>query len=96
MSSKNLSDGSYPGGKSNAPVYVIQDGKLYRTVDHELGWSESPDYELRSDGLFFRTIHHTLETSDTPDFRLQEKGCLYHTDYHPKGASMFPVYELRV
>jgi hypothetical protein len=87
--------GTYAGGKLDAPVYVIQDGNLYRTVDHELGWSESPDYELRSDGLIFRTIHHALGTSDRPDYQLNEMGYLYRTENHPKGASMLPVYELR-
>ncbi len=29
------------------PFFVMQNGKLYRTICHPLDWSESPDYEMR-------------------------------------------------
>jgi hypothetical protein len=77
------------------PVYVIEDGRLYRTVDHELGRSEDADYVLQADGMIYRTRHHPLGASDIPDFRMHPKGGVYRTLHHPNGPSMLPVYEIR-
>ncbi|MFH1983092.1 MAG: hypothetical protein ABIL58_14715 [Pseudomonadota bacterium] len=78
----------------DTPVYVIDDGKLYRTVYHPLGWTDLPDYEMKNDGRIYRTGHHCLGFSETPDFEFRKDGCLYRSASHPDGASSGPDYAL--
>lgn len=85
---------SHPDGKSQTAVYLIQDGNLYRTVDHKQGWSDEPDYEITPDGFLFRTRFHALGTSHHPDYQLLKGGNLFQTDTHPNGSSQFPVYQI--
>ena len=86
---------THPDGKSTAAVYLIEDGKLFPTVDHKRGWSELPQYELRPNGLFYRTCFHPLGLSETPDYQMLKNGTLHRTDHHPDGATQYPVYEIR-
>jgi hypothetical protein len=79
---------------SDSPVFVIYDGRLYRTVNHPLGWAEKPDYEIRDDGRIYRTGHHRLGAGKTPDYEFHEDGCLYRSAHHPDGTSPQPTYAL--
>ena len=89
----------YPASVSNkpdtaAPVYCIRDGGFYRTVDHALGWSEHPDYELKTDGRVYRTRFHPLGGGRHPDFYFKKDGALYRTDDHPEGPSTLPEFRI--
>ncbi len=87
--------GTHPQGASTVPVYIIEDGKFYHTVDHIKGWSELPDYKLKSDGLIYRTKFHPLGISETPAYRFQKDGLLYETSDHLKGVAILPMYEIK-
>jgi hypothetical protein len=85
---------THPDGESVTPVYTIENGKFYRTVDHNQGWSELPDYEMFTTGFVFRTRFHHLGTGKAPDYRLQKDGMMYQTGEHPLGARKLPVYRI--
>ena len=78
----------------DAPIYVIYDGGLYRTVNHPLGWTDQPDYEIRSDGRIYRTGHHGLGAGDAPDYEFGNDGCVYRSASHPEGALTAPTFAL--
>ena len=69
-----------PTTQSDAPVYLIQDGRFFRTIDHEQGWSEKPDYELKPDGLVYRTEFHPMGISKAGVYRFGKDGMLYPTE----------------
>jgi hypothetical protein len=91
---KLLTTSSHRLGKTNEPVFVIQDGKLYRTIYHPAGWSALADYELKNDGKIYRTQYHRLGPSDTPDYEFRKSKRLYRTSNHPEGPNDLPEYEL--
>ena len=74
------------------PVYMISDGKLYRTVNHRLGWSEHPDYELHGDGHLYRTCHHAMGAGVLPDYEFKQDQLIYRTRNHPEGWTDQPVF----
>ncbi len=74
------------------PVYLITDGKLYRTVNHRRGWSVRPDYELRGDGCLYRTRHHPAGASGLPDYEFRQDQMVYRTRNHPDGWTDQPVF----
>ena len=78
----------------DSPVYVIEDGRLYRTVFHPLGWTDLPDYEMKHDGRIYRTGHHRLGAGDAPDYEFRADGCLHRSGTHPEGALPSPEYAL--
>jgi len=80
------------GVDGRVPVYVISDGKLFRTVNHLQGWSEVPDYELRSDGRFYRTRHHCRGKGSLPDYEFRRDQMIYRTENHPDGRVDQPVF----
>ncbi len=77
------------------PVYVLKEGKLYRTAFHPDGWSENPDYEFGKDGKFYRTEHHELGSNSKPDYEFGQGKKIYRTENHPKGNGQVPEYEIR-
>jgi hypothetical protein len=85
-----ISDGEGIDGQT--PVYVITDGKLFRTVNHLLGWSEVPDYEMRSDGRLYRTEYHRQGKGSLPDYEFRKDQMIYRTNYHPDGRMDQPVF----
>ena len=80
-----------PSGESDAPVYLIQDGHFFRTVNHEQGWSENPDYELKQDGLVYRTQFHPMGISTTGVYRFGKDGMLYPTE----GEVKSPEFQIK-
>jgi len=74
------------------PIYVIADGKLYRTVNHNQGWSADPDYEMHADGCLYRTRHHPRGTSGKPDYEFRQDRLIYRTRHHPDGDLDQPVF----
>lgn len=78
-----------------APVYVLRDGFFCRTIDHPLGWSDCPDYELGPDGKVYRTPHNPEGQGVKPDFEFGGDGRLYRYTETASGPSYQPVYELR-
>jgi hypothetical protein len=74
---------NHPAWQRSEPVYVIRDGRFFRTVYHPAGWSDVPDYELRADGSIHRTPHHKLGASDTPDYVIGKDQGLYRAASHP-------------
>ena len=79
-----------------APIYVITDGKLYRTVNHSQGWSADPDYEMRIDGRLYRTPHHPQGEGAQPDYEFRQDQLIYRTRHHPDGSldqPEFAVYD---
>jgi hypothetical protein len=85
-----ISDGEGIDGQT--PVYVITDGKLFRTVNHLLGWSEVPDYEMRSDGRLYRTEYHRQGKGSLPDYEFRKDQMIYRTNDHPDGRMDQPVF----
>ncbi len=82
-------------GQPDFPVYTINDGKLYRTIKHPLGWSEHADYELGKDGKIYRTAHHPSGTGSGPDYEFRGRGKLFRTSTHPDGHNDLPDYEIQ-
>ena len=74
------------------PIYVVSDGKLYRTVNHIQGWSAEPDYEMRDDGRLYRTGHHTRGESGKPDYEFRQGQLIYRTRHHPQGSLEQPAF----
>ncbi len=74
-----------------SPDYVIRDGKLYRTVSHPDGWSDQPDYEIRSDGKIYRILTDAIRTPDAPFYEFHHI-LIYRTAAHPDGLSKEPDY----
>jgi hypothetical protein len=64
--------------------------KLYRTNNHPMGPSDTPDYIIR-DGLLYRTIHHPGGWTENPDFELKADGKIY--PYAAKSACA--IYEFQ-
>ena len=79
---------------ADTPVYVLRDGKIFRTAFHPGGWSELPDYNLGQDGRIYRTHHHPNGPGLMPDYVFREDMKLYRTAAHPKGESVFPEFEV--
>ena len=80
------------GRDGAAPVYVITDGKLYRTVNHRQGWAADPDYEMRHDGRLYRTRHHPQGEGGQPDYEFRQDQLIYRTAHHPDGAMAQPEF----
>jgi hypothetical protein len=79
-------------GAGGFPVYTINDGKFYRTMEHPLGWSESPDFIIENDGKLYRTEFHPDGESRKPDYEFRNGQNLYRTEHHPNGISDYPDY----
>lgn len=73
-------------GQFDEPLYIIRDGKLFRTVFHPAGWSEAPEYELREDGQIYRTSHHELGKSEIPDYVIGQDLGIYRSSGHPENG----------
>ncbi|MBI9086944.1 MAG: hypothetical protein JEZ11_25340 [Desulfobacterales bacterium] len=76
------------------PVFVIRDGKIFRTVHHHMGWSEVPDYEIGTDGKVYRTEYNRLGQGGEPDFEFRKDQHLYRTQFHSEGPCAEPIYLL--
>jgi hypothetical protein len=76
---------------SDAPDYVIRDGRFYRTVHHPSGWSDTADYEIRSDGKVYALGTGADPGGQPPVYEFREI-MLYRTPAHPKGAGEWPEY----
>ncbi|WP_394700175.1 hypothetical protein [uncultured Desulfosarcina sp.] len=74
---------------SDAPDYVIRDGRFYRTVHHPAGWSDTADYEIRGDGKVYAL--KTGAGGQSPVYEFREI-MLYRTRAHPNGAGEQPEY----
>ena len=85
-----INDGEGTDGQT--PVYVITDGKLFRTVNHLQGWSEAPDYQMRSDGCLHRTKYHRQGKGSLPDYEFRNDQMIYRTKHHPAGRMDQPVF----
>ncbi len=79
----------------DTPVYILKDGKFFRTAFHPSGWSDMPDYDLGNDGLIYRTVNHPDGFGDLPDYEFGRDKKLYRTHNHPKGTRETPEYEVR-
>lgn len=77
------------------PVYVLKDGKLFRTIFHPNGWSDNPDYELGNDGKFYRTEYHELGINLKPDYEFGKEKKICRTLNHPNKDINIPEYEIR-
>ncbi len=77
------------------PVYLLEDGNLYRTVFHPRGWSQYPDYTFRENGKFYRTGYHELGGAEEPDYEFGPDMKIYRTENHPAGGKKIPEYEIR-
>jgi hypothetical protein len=86
---------AHKSGPSHLPDYTLSDGLFCPTVNHLRGWSDQPDYELKSDGRIYRSPHHPLGASCDPDYEFGPDGLMYRTDSHPDGRSQAPDYEVR-
>jgi len=78
-------------GNSDAPDYVIRDGRFYRTVHHPAGWSDIADYEIRGDGNVYALGAGADPCGQSPVYEFREI-MLYRTRAHPKGAGERPEY----
>ncbi len=79
---------------SNFPVYTMTCGRLFRTINHSLGWSERPDYVLATDGKLYRTEYHAHGNGDLPDYEFRGDGKLYRTENHPDGLQVEPEFAI--
>ncbi len=80
---------------NDSPVYLLRDGKLYRTTFHPGGWSEHPDYEMKNDGKLYRTEHHSLGSGKGSDYKFGGDKKIYRTRCHPDGAPDTADFEIR-
>ena len=78
-------------GNTDAPHYVIRDGRFYRTIDHPAGWSEAAEYEIRSDGKVYLSGEGDDPAGRAPVYEFREI-MLYRTAAHPAGAQAQPEY----
>jgi len=78
-------------GSSDAPDYVIRDGRFYRTVHHPSGWSDTADYEIRGDGKVY-ALETGVDPGGQPAVYEFREIMLYRTNAHPKGAGERPEY----
>ncbi len=78
--------------KNDFPVYTVSDGKLFRTVEHPLGWSEQPDYSFENDGKLYRTKSHPQGSSNLPDYEFRNNRKIYRTESHPDGPGDEPEF----
>ena len=78
-------------GVTDAPDYVIRDGRLYRTVNHPAGWSDSADYEIRIDGKIYALGEGGNPGAQAPVYEFREI-MLYRTASHPDGPAERPDY----
>jgi len=78
----------------NFPVYTMTNGRLFRTVNHSLGWSEHPDYILAADGKLYRTEYHADGNGELPDYEFRGDRKLYRTGSHPDGLQIEPEFEI--
>jgi len=74
------------------PVFVMTDGKIYRTVNHPQGWAAHPDYEMKTDGCLYRTNYHPQGAGQQPDFKFGPDQLIYRTRHHPDGRHGEPVF----
>ena len=91
---KLLTTDHNPLGKIPEPVFIIQDGKVFRTIYHPTGWSSLADYELKNDGKIYRTPHHDRGPGNSPDYEFRGDKKLYRTESHPDGPQDWPEFEL--
>lgn len=86
------------GGKdrptADTPVYILKDGKFFRTAFHSDGWSDQPDYLLGSDGRIYRTKNHPNGLGEMPDYEFGKDKKLYRTPDHPEGKLKTPEFEI--
>ena len=94
-SPKLFKNSKNPAFENKVPVYTINDGHFFRTINHPKGWTEHPDYSLGSDGKLYRTKHHWLGYSNLPDYEFRGNRQLYRTEHHPEGHSDIPEYEIK-
>lgn len=80
--------------EDRTPVYVLTDGKVFRTAFHPNGWSDKPDYDLGQDGLFYRTAYHPDGIGQLPDYEFGKDRKLYRTSTHPQGRIEGPEFEI--
>ena len=78
-------------GGTDAPDYVIRDGKFYRTVHHPAGWSDAADYEIRGDGKIYALEESGNANVQAPVYEFKEI-MLYRTEAHPDGQGAQPDY----
>jgi hypothetical protein len=78
-------------GGTDAPDYVIRDGKFYRTVHHPAGWSDAADYEIRGDGKIYALEESGDANVQAPVYEFKEI-MLYRTEAHPDGPGAQPEY----
>lgn len=76
-------------------VYVVYDGKLFRTVAHPEGWAEQAEYELGRDGKIYRCADGSVGLQDAPVYEFRGDGRLYRAAGHPQGAVDQAEYELQ-
>ena len=78
-------------GEAVAPVYVIRDGRFYRTINHPAGWSDAAEYEIRRDGKVYLLNEEDGTTDQTAVYEFKDI-MLYRTEAHPDGAKTQPDY----
>lgn len=81
-------------GNDHTPVYILVDGKFFRTAFHPRGWSELPEYDLRTDGRIYRTKNHPKGMGESPDYEFGRDMKLYRTPQHPEGQMQAPEFEV--
>ena len=81
--------------KQDLPVYVIRDGKFFRTIHHPNGWSENPDFELKPDGKIYAGIEAANIENNVPYYEFRNDKKIYRADSHPDGPCEKPEYEIR-
>lgn len=76
------------------PIYLVREGKFFRTVFHALGYSDQPDYDLGNDGRVYRTENHPQGFGRLPDYEFGRDMKLYRTPNHPDGEKTTPEFEM--
>ena len=83
-----------PPLENKEPVYLVREGKFFRTVFHPRGYGEQPDYDLGNDGQIYRTENHPKGFGELPDYKFGKDMKLYRTPNHPEGKTDTPEYEI--
>jgi len=84
-----------PSSTVRFPVYILRNGKLYRTIFHPKGWSDHPVYKFEDEGKLYRTEYHELGFGLHPDYEFGRDRKIYRTKNHPDGKADMPDYEIQ-
>ena len=81
--------------EGQGPVYLIKDGRSFRTPAHPSDWSDLPDYYLGDDGKVYLETGSSSVSAAGPVYEFRGGGMLFCSADHPDGPADEPEFQLR-